>query len=91
MIRGVNRQIIEITDVSSDYYERALLIVKPEFSDVNRNELEKEATKVLGHVGVKYYSRKTKNKSSKRFAKWGVITFICISMLMLVSFILRCI
>lgn len=81
MIKGVNRQIIEITDVSSDYYERALLIVKPEFSELNKKELEKEAKKVLGNVGVRYNKN---HKMRDKLLKYGISLFLFISMLVLI-------
>ncbi len=33
MVRGVSRQIIEVPDTGNIYYEKAYLVVKPEFSD----------------------------------------------------------
>ena len=29
MLRGVNRQIIEVNDIENPYFERAILFVKP--------------------------------------------------------------
>lgn len=52
MIRGVNRHIIEITDTGSAYYERALLVIKPEYANAERILLEKEASKVLRSMGA---------------------------------------
>ena len=36
MVRGVSRQIIEVPDTGNIYYEKAYLVVKPEFSDAQR-------------------------------------------------------
>ena len=47
MIKGINRSIIEVTDTGNIYYERALLVLKPEYANVQRNLLEKEAKKML--------------------------------------------
>lgn len=47
MIKGVNRTIIEVTDTGNIYYERALLVLKPEYASVHRSLLEKEAKKML--------------------------------------------
>ena len=33
MIRGINRQIIEVSDTDSDYFERALFFVSPDYCD----------------------------------------------------------
>lgn len=33
MIKGVNRQIIEVMDTGNQYFERALLVVRPGYTD----------------------------------------------------------
>ncbi|MBQ2943957.1 MAG: hypothetical protein IJD93_04630 [Ruminococcus sp.] len=50
MIKGVNRQIIEISDLSSIYYERAWLVVRPEYAKVQQDALEKEAKSLMKDV-----------------------------------------
>lgn len=47
MIKGINRQIIELGETSSTYYERAWLIVRPEYANLHQSILEKEAKKLL--------------------------------------------
>lgn len=47
MVRGISRQIIEVPDTGNIYYEKAYLVVKPEFSNAQRTLLEKEAKRVL--------------------------------------------
>lgn len=51
MIRGINRQIIEISDTQSDYFERALLFVSPDYCDAERAVLEHEARRALKRLG----------------------------------------
>ena len=47
MIKGVNRHIIEITNTGNMYYERALLVLRPEYDNVERSLLEKEARRLI--------------------------------------------
>ena len=47
MIRGINRSIIEIGDTENEYYERAILVVRPEYASAERAVLEDEARKLL--------------------------------------------
>ena len=47
MVRGVSRQIIEVQDTGNIYYEKAYLVVNPEFSETQRSLLEKEARQIL--------------------------------------------
>lgn len=43
MVKGVNRQIIEINDTGNRYFERVLLFVAPGRSDVPESELQAQA------------------------------------------------
>lgn len=47
MIKGINRHVIEVTKTDNIYYERAILIVRPEFTGEEKRLLEKEAKKML--------------------------------------------
>ena len=50
MIKGVNRQVIEVTDLGSIYYEKAWLVVRPPYTKVSQTILDKEAKGVLGDI-----------------------------------------
>lgn len=63
MIKGINRSIIEVNDTGSVYYERAILVIKPEFASVQREILEKEARKILGEMGAPSSLGKGKSKA----------------------------
>lgn len=60
MIKGINRHVIEVTETESAYYERALLVVKPEYASVERELLEKEAKRVLKDLGAPSCLKKPK-------------------------------
>lgn len=47
MLRGVNRQVIEVTETNNLYYEKALLVIRPEYTGAQRHILEKEAKAML--------------------------------------------
>lgn len=51
MLRGVNKQIIEVKDTGSRYFEKALLFVRPEFAELGPGQLEQEANRYLATVG----------------------------------------
>ncbi len=61
MIKGVNRQIIEVIDTGNEYFERALLVVRPRFSDVEPGRLHEEAQRVVrgaeGYTGLRWNRR----------------------------------
>lgn len=43
MVKGVNRQVLEIHETGCDYFEKALFFVKPEYSRENEGRLRTEA------------------------------------------------
>ena len=51
MIKGINRQVIEVADTGSEYFERAMLFVSPGFSETERHILEREAKKNAAQDG----------------------------------------
>lgn len=64
MLKGINHQVIEITDTGNIYYEKALLIVNPQFSTANTALLDKEAKKFLKNMSAPSSIKKSKNKLS---------------------------
>ncbi|MCI8554017.1 MAG: hypothetical protein HFJ80_03625 [Clostridiales bacterium] len=51
MIKGINRQIIEVTDTGNPYFERALLIVRPHCADTPGDRLRAEANRLVRTAG----------------------------------------
>ena|GEM_PF-108303 len=47
MLKGVNRHVIEINDTGSRYFERAILIVRPEFMGELPKRLQNDANRVV--------------------------------------------
>ena len=52
MIKGIKKQMIEVNDIDHPYYERAFLIVKPEYSYFKKRILTKEAKKIVNGFSV---------------------------------------
>lgn len=50
MIKGINRQIIEVTQTGNNYFERAWLVIKPEYSNVGASTLDSEADRYLKNL-----------------------------------------
>ena len=65
MIKGINRQIIELETTSSTYYEKAWLVIKPEYANLQQQLLEKEAKKMLKDMDVP-----SSMKFKRNFAFW---------------------
>ena len=63
MVKGVNRQVLEIHETGCEYFEKALFFVRPEYSRENEGRLKTEAmTSVLNFKSVPK-TRKQKLKS----------------------------
>ena len=43
MVKGVNRQVLEIHETGCEYFEKALFFVRPEFSTENEGKLKSKA------------------------------------------------
>lgn len=62
MLKGVNRQVVEISHPESAYFERVLFFVKPEFSSVSEKRIKGKADEIIKDAasppGLKKASRK---------------------------------
>ncbi|MBQ4569471.1 MAG: hypothetical protein IJA62_05405 [Ruminococcus sp.] len=67
MIKGINKQVIEINNTGNPYYEKAWLIVKPEYTCLHMNILEREAQKLL-----KDTDRPSCMKTKRNLAFWAL-------------------
>lgn len=61
MIKGVNKQILEVTNTENPYFEKIIFFIKPEYKNEDRKKLESEA-KTLAQTAQK----PPKIKMSKR-------------------------
>lgn len=47
MLKGVNRQVLEIAQPECAYFERVLFFVKPEYSSVSESKLKSKADSLI--------------------------------------------
>ncbi len=62
MIKGVNRQVLEITNTENPYFERIIFFVKPEYTAADRAKLKKEAENFALKAHKPPKSRKTRKE-----------------------------
>lgn len=62
LIKGINRQVVEITETQCEYFERVLFFIKPEFSAVSEGDLKERATEIAQSAGMPPATRIKKNK-----------------------------
>lgn len=48
MLKGTNRQVIEITQLDCEYFERAFFFVKPECVNISEGKLRERAGLIAG-------------------------------------------
>ncbi len=71
MIKGVSRQILEITNTGNPYFERAFLVVNAPFTDRPDDDLQHEAHLVLqAHEG---YSGLLRARRARRFKQTALL------------------
>ena len=81
MVKGVNRQVLEIHETGCDYFEKALFFVKPEYSRENEGKLKTKAVSSVMNFTSVPKTRKQKTKSRVLFigeilASAGVGAFV---------------
>lgn len=62
MIKGVNRQVVEITQTQCEYFEKVLFFIKPEYSAVSEGDLKERATIIAQSAGMPPAARLKKNR-----------------------------
>ncbi len=68
MVKGVNRQVLEIHETGSDCFEKAFFFVRPEYSNESDGKLRGEALKSIRNSTAVPKTRKQKAKSRLIFA-----------------------
>ena len=65
MLKGVNRQILEVTNTESPYFEKIIFFVRPEHSTDSEKNLSKEAQSLAGRMRKPPKVRKTFKQKMK--------------------------
>lgn len=70
MLKGINKQILEITNTDSPYFEKIIFFVRPEGTKLAEGALQKEAER-FSKQAVK--PPKTRKSSKDRLATLGCV------------------
>lgn len=57
MIKGINRQVVEVRETDSEYFERILFFIKPEYAAVSEEKIRERAS-IVANKGQKPPSSK---------------------------------
>ncbi|HCC35562.1 MAG TPA: hypothetical protein DEQ02_08005 [Ruminococcaceae bacterium] len=101
MIKGVNKQIIEISQTGSRYFERALLFVRPEYIGADSARLKDEAHRIIEGLGAPPHAANTisrpdrvkqrSRQKKKRALRAAIIVFLGIAACLVLYFVLNAI
>ena len=48
MIKGINRQVVEVKETGCDYFEKIMFFVKPEYASVSEGKIRERAGIIAG-------------------------------------------
>lgn len=57
MIKGVNKQVVEVRDTGSEYFESALFFVDPKYYGISESKLREKAGLAVSNAGQPPRSR----------------------------------
>lgn len=86
VIKGVNKQVLEINETQNSFFEKAIFFVKPEYSNLSEGRLRETAEKQFNSAGAPPEGRerkrifiKNKYVNAAVFITAGVILGLVIS------------
>ena len=75
MLKGVNKQVLEIAETENSFFEKAIFFVKPEYSGMSEGRLRESAHKEMKNAGKPPISR-AKSSEKIKVAISLSVTFI---------------
>ena len=84
MIKGINKQILEVTNTESPYFEKIIFFVRSTSPSSDENKLKEEAEK----IALKMKKPPKEKKSFKRFLSVGFYLFLGVGAGWALNFIL---
>ncbi len=88
MIKGINNSVIEVSDIGNKYYNRAILFLRPEYANTQKNLLEKEARKILKNMDTPS-KLKTQHLTVQWFVQMGVSALLGAVFLMCMQLLIK--
>ncbi len=71
MIKGVNKQVLEIIETQNGFFEKAIFFVKPEYSGMSEGRLRESARKEIENAGRPPLTKSGKREKIKTFISLG--------------------
>ncbi len=72
MIKGVNKQVLEINETNNGFFEKAIFFVKPEYSGISEGKLrEKAFTEMNGICSLPHLKKGNAHSKKQFFVRLG--------------------
>ena len=76
MIKGVSKQVLEVTNPENPYFEKIVFFVKPQYAREDRAVLEREAHSLAARAGRPPRVRRSRReKSAQCLGRGGAVLF----------------
>lgn len=62
MIKGINRQVLEVNETDCDYFEKIMFFVRPEYASLSESRLKDTAGKIARCTGTPPSTQKNRNR-----------------------------
>lgn len=76
MLRGVNKNIIEVLETENKYFEKVILFIRPDLSSDETNDLKKKADDYLSNIQA-MPKEKYNGKYTNNFPMWIKLSLSC--------------
>ena len=83
MIKGINRQVVEVNDTGCEYFEKIMFFVKPEYASVSEGKIRERASMIAGTASPAPPTKISKNRFFE--AAKIILSVLCGAALMLVA------
>ena len=84
MIKGINKQILEVTNTESPYFEKIIFFVRPSSQNMSEKKLKAEAEKISTEIKKPPKAKKT----FRQIAMSGIYWFLGLGAGCALSFLL---
>ena len=69
MVKGVNRQVLEIHETGCEYFEKALFFVNPKYYGLTDGKLRERAQTLMGAAGAPPRTKSSGKRSKLKISK----------------------
>lgn len=88
MLRGVNKQIIEITNTDSNIFEKVVLYIRPEYTQTSDEKIEKKAKIFISSLGEDKVEQRPNKRKYNLKLKYLILP-ICLTISALIVLLVK--